>query len=65
MQLEHPTDSSAFRTKVVVIVVESYDVLVGCKVLYPMGFLLDYWTETVSYRPGWQFGEGRVSQLPV
>ncbi|OAE34650.1 hypothetical protein AXG93_4034s1030 [Marchantia polymorpha subsp. ruderalis] len=44
---------------------ESYDVLVGGTVLYLMGFWMDYWTETVAYRPGWQSGDGHMSELPV
>ncbi|CAM6115131.1 unnamed protein product [Calypogeia fissa] len=49
----------------VVTTAESYDVLVGCAVLYPMGFQLDYWTEMASFRPGWQSGDGRTVQVPV
>ncbi len=43
------TDS--FRLGVIVIVtgVESYDVLIGGAVLYPMGFKMDYWMETTAY----------------
>ncbi|CAM6036937.1 unnamed protein product, partial [Sphagnum compactum] len=44
---------------------ESYDVLVGGAVLYPMGFQMDYWTEVATYRPGWQSGDGRMSQVLV
>jgi hypothetical protein len=48
----HVTDS--FRLGVsTVIATESYDVLVGGVVLYPMGFQMDYWTEITTYRPGW------------
>ncbi|OAE22418.1 hypothetical protein AXG93_2381s1140 [Marchantia polymorpha subsp. ruderalis] len=49
----------------VVSLAESYDVLVGGAVLYPMGFWMDYWTEIAAYRPGWQSGDGRLSELPV
>ncbi|BBN16821.1 hypothetical protein Mp_7g09570 [Marchantia polymorpha subsp. ruderalis] len=44
---------------------ESYDVLVGGAVLYPMEFRMDYWTETAAYRPGWESGDERMSELPV
>lgn len=44
---------------------KSYDVLVGTAVLYPMGFVLDFWEETASYRPGWQAGDGRRALLPA
>ncbi|BBN20292.1 hypothetical protein Mp_8g17980 [Marchantia polymorpha subsp. ruderalis] len=62
---DHPHDSSQFGVRAVVTSAESYDVLVGGVVLYPMGFRMDYWTETAAYRPGWQFGDGRMSELPV
>ncbi|PTQ47547.1 hypothetical protein MARPO_0007s0008, partial [Marchantia polymorpha] len=51
--------------RAVVTSAESYDVLVGGAVLYPMGFRMDYWTETAAYRPGWESGDGRMSELPV
>ncbi len=38
---------------VVVIIAESYDVLIGGVVLYPMGFQMDYWMETTTYQLGW------------
>jgi hypothetical protein len=44
---------------------KSYDVLVGSTVLYPMGFTLDFWEEIVSYRLGWQAGDGRKVSLPA
>jgi hypothetical protein len=28
-----------------------------------MGFTLDFWEETASYRPGWQAGDGRKTLL--
>jgi hypothetical protein len=34
-------------------------------VLYPMGFTLNFWEETVNYRPGWQAGDGRKALLPA
>ncbi|OAE31811.1 hypothetical protein AXG93_1838s1210 [Marchantia polymorpha subsp. ruderalis] len=57
--------SSQFGVHAVVTSAESYDVLVGGAVLYPMGFLMDYLTETAAYRRGWQSGDGRLSELPV
>ncbi|PTQ47194.1 hypothetical protein MARPO_0008s0049 [Marchantia polymorpha] len=62
---DHPHDNSQFGVRAVVTSAESYDVLVGGVVLYPMGFRMDYWTETAAYRPGWQSGDGRLSELPV
>ncbi|BBN12492.1 hypothetical protein Mp_5g20560 [Marchantia polymorpha subsp. ruderalis] len=62
---DHPHDSSQFGIRAVVTSAESYDVLVGGVMLYPMGFRMDYWTETAAYRLGWQFGDGRLSELPV
>jgi len=65
MKPDHVTDSSRLRVTAVVTTVESYDVLVGGAVLYPMGFQMDYWTKTTTYRPGWQSGDGRMSQVPM
>jgi hypothetical protein len=65
MRPDHATDSSRLGVIHVVTTAESYDVLVGGVVLYPMGFQMDYWTETTTYRPGWQSGDGRMSQVPV
>ena len=61
----HATDDSMLKVRAVITSAESYDVLVGGAVLYPMGFVLDYWHESVHYRPGWQSGDGRTCQLPV
>jgi hypothetical protein len=61
MKLDHATDSSRLGVTTIVIVAESYDVLVGGVVLYLMGFQMDYWMETTAYRPGWQSGDGRMS----
>ncbi|BBN05379.1 hypothetical protein Mp_3g12620 [Marchantia polymorpha subsp. ruderalis] len=61
----HAQDSSQFGVRAVVTSAESYDVLVGGAVLYPMEFRMDYWTETAAYRPGWESGDGRMSELPV
>jgi hypothetical protein len=65
MKSDHVTDSSRLGVTVVVTAAESYDVLVGGAMLYPMGFQMDYWTEIATYRPGWHFGDGRMSQVPV
>ncbi len=65
MRPDHATNSSRLGVTVVVTATESYDVLVGGVVLYPMGFQMDYWTETTTYRPGWQFGDGRMNQVPM
>ncbi|CAM6085511.1 unnamed protein product [Calypogeia fissa] len=61
----HPSDASMMKVQTVVTRAESYDVLVGSTVLYPMGFILDYWAERVSFRPGWQSGDGRIAHLPA
>jgi hypothetical protein len=34
-------------------------------VLYPMGFQMDYWTKTTTYRPSWQSQDGWMNQVPV
>jgi hypothetical protein len=52
MKSDHAIDSSRLGVITVIIAAQSYDVLVGGAVLYPMGFQIDYWTETVAYRPG-------------
>jgi hypothetical protein len=53
------------KVKAIVIEAKSYDVLVGATVLYPMGFTLDFWEETASYKPRWQVSDGRKAQLPA
>jgi hypothetical protein len=53
MKPDHVTNSSRLGVTTIVIAIESYDVLVGGVVLYPMGFQMDYWIEIVTYRPGW------------
>jgi hypothetical protein len=58
-------DASFMKVKAIVTEAKSYDVLVGSTVLYPMGFILDFWEETASYRPGWQAGDGRKVSLPA
>ncbi len=42
MRPNQATDSSKLGVIIVVTVAESYDVLVGGVVLYPMGFQMDY-----------------------
>jgi hypothetical protein len=56
-------DASFMKVKAIVTEAKSYDVLVGSTVLYPMGFTLDFWEETASYRPGWQAGDGCKASL--
>ena len=58
-------DSAAIKVKAIATQAESYDVLVGAMVLYPMGFTIEFWNETVSYRPGWQAGDGPQTTLPI
>jgi hypothetical protein len=53
MKPDHAINSSRLGMTVVVIAVESYDVVVGGVVLYSMGFQMDYWTKTTTYRLGW------------
>jgi len=43
----------------------SYDVLVGDIVLYPMGFVLDFWKEIISYKPRWQSKDGHQPPFHV
>jgi hypothetical protein len=56
-------DAGFMKVKAIVTEANSYDVLVGTTVLYPMGFTLDFWEEIISYRPGWQVGDGHKAQL--
>jgi hypothetical protein len=56
-------DASFMKVEAIVTEAKSYDVLVGSTVLYPMGFTLDFWDETASYRPGWQAGDGHKASL--
>jgi hypothetical protein len=58
-------NASFMKVKAIVTKAKSYDVLVGSTVLYPMGFTLDFWEETASYRPGWQAGDGCKASLPT
>ncbi len=53
MKLNHAIDSFRLGVIIVVPTAESYDVLVGGAMLYPMGFQMDYWMETTAYRPSW------------
>jgi hypothetical protein len=43
----------------------SYDVLIGDIVLYPMGFVLDFWKEIISYKLRWQSKDGHQSPFHV
>jgi hypothetical protein len=61
MRPDHATDSSRLGVTIVVTTIESYDVLVGGAVLYSMGFQMDYWMETTTYRLGWQSRGGRMN----
>jgi hypothetical protein len=65
MKSDHATDSFRLGVTIVVITIESYDVLVASAVLYLMGFQMDYWTKTMAYRPSWQSGDERMSQVPM
>jgi hypothetical protein len=58
-------DASFMKVKAIITEAKSYDVLVGSMVLYPMGFTLDSWEETASYRLGWQAGDRRKASLPT
>jgi hypothetical protein len=58
-------DANFMKMKAIVMEAKSYDVLVGSTVLYPMGFILDFWEETASYRLEWQAVDGRKAQLPA
>jgi hypothetical protein len=49
MRSDHATNNSRLGMTVVVTTVKSYDVLVRGVVLYPMGFQMDYWMETMAY----------------
>ena len=43
-------DASYMKVKAIVTKAKSYNVLVGSAVLYLMGFTLDFWQKTASYR---------------
>jgi hypothetical protein len=60
---EDVEDAGFMKVKAIVTEANSYDILVGTTVLYPMGFTLDFWEEITSYRPGWQVGDGCKAQL--
>ncbi|CAK9206477.1 unnamed protein product [Sphagnum troendelagicum] len=62
MKSDHVTNSSRLGVTAVVTTAESYDVIVGGVVLYPMGFQMDYWTEIATYRPG-DLLEGNISTI--
>ncbi len=65
MRPDHATNSSRLGMTIIVTTAESYDVLVGGVVLYPMGFQMDYSMETAAYRLGLQSRDGRMSQVHV
>ena len=56
LNLDNVKDTSFMKVKAIVMEAKSYDVLVGSMVMYPMGFTLEIWEETASYRLGWQAG---------
>jgi hypothetical protein len=58
-------DASFMKVKAIVTEAKSYDVLVGLTVLYPIGFTLDFWKDTASYRPEWQAGDRSKASLPA
>jgi hypothetical protein len=43
----------------------SYDVLVRGIILYPLGVTLDFWEETIHYRPRWQTKDNHRVFLPI
>ena len=43
----------------------NYDILVGQQAFYPLGFILDNWTEEAWIRPSWSAGDGRMEFIPV
>jgi hypothetical protein len=57
-------DETTLSIPAVVTRAESYDVLVGSVVLYPLEFVLNYWGESVCFQPGWQSGNGRTTKVP-
>ena len=58
-------DAGFMKVKAIVTKVKSYDVLVEPTVLYPIGFILNFWEETTSYKLRWQASDGRKAQLPT
>jgi len=65
LRSDHATNSFRLGVITIVTIAESYDVLIGGVVLYLMGFQMDYWMETVTYRLGWQSKDGHMSQVPM
>jgi hypothetical protein len=61
MKPDHAINKSRLGVIVVITIAESYDVLAKGAVLYLMGFQMDYWTETMAYRPAWQSGDGQMN----
>jgi hypothetical protein len=60
---DHATNNFKLGVITIVTIAESYDVLIRGVVLYPMGFQMDYWMETTTYRLGWQSKDGHMSQV--
>jgi hypothetical protein len=50
--VDHPTNGSTIKVKVVVINAMSYDVLMGGAIICPTSFTLDFWKETAFYKLG-------------
>ena len=46
-------NSATINVKAIATQAESYDVLVGAMVLYPIGFTIGFWNEMASYRQEW------------
>ncbi len=60
-----PQDQSSKQVQVVMTNVTSYDVLIRGVVLYLMGFVFNFWEETISYKLGCQSRDGHQVQLPI
>jgi hypothetical protein len=58
-------DVGFMKVKAIVTEAKSYNVLVETTVLYLMEFILDFWEEIASYKPGWQARDRRKAQLPT
>eukprot|EP00245_Coleochaete_scutata_P000413 TRINITY_DN1051_c1_g2_i1.p1 TRINITY_DN1051_c1_g2~~TRINITY_DN1051_c1_g2_i1.p1 ORF type:complete len:432 (+),score=59.32 TRINITY_DN1051_c1_g2_i1:132-1298(+) len=57
-------DATSIASVAVVTEADTYDILIGTQIMYPLGIMIDFWRETVHIRPGWQRGEDRVAILP-
>ena len=58
-------NATYMKAKAIVTQANSYDILVGAMVLYPMDFILDFREETIYYRSGWQARDGRKAHSPT